>query len=415
MDHKRANPVKRMSAKAYIAIAVIAFLAAAYVLSTLDFSSRRIDRDNLLIDIVEFGDLDIKVGANGILLAKEVEYLATQVEGRVTRLKVRPGDSVAEGQVLVELTNPDLITAFDQAGSALEGAKASLVSFQVDIENRLLNQQSTTLRAKFDLEKARLQLEADRQLIEKNIISQIEYQQSQLDVEQLAEMYAIEQSRLSKSESNMVSQIAVEESKVKQAIQALTRAEDQMNALLITAQMAGIVQELNLNIGQRIQPGTSVGRIARQDVLYAELNVPSRQASDVVMGQRVEIDTRNGVIEGIVSRIDPAVIDGTVLIDVDLISKIPKAARPELAVEGTIYVAEIKNSLYTGKPAFTRINSEQSIYRLDAEGNYAERIVIKVGQASVNYIEILSGLEAGDRVILSDSSDWQDYSRILLN
>jgi RND family efflux transporter MFP subunit len=213
----------------------------------------------------------------------------------------------------------------------------------------------------------------------------------------------------------MKAQLAAKQAQVVQLSKALDRANDNISALTITAGIDGVLQEMNLKIGQRLLPGSEIGRIARQDQLYAELKVIARQASDISVGMPVIVDTRNGTISGQVTRIDPSVIDGTVLVDVKLVGELPNGARPELQVEGVITIAELRNVLFVGKPSYAKENSSSSVYQLDENDNYAERKVVKFGRSSVSFVEVVSGLKNGDKIILSDSSDWQAYDKILIN
>lgn len=388
--------------------------ATAYALATMDFSTRRITRDEVLIGTVAHGDLAITVAANGILLAREIEMISAKVEGTAIRIHVRPGDSVSAGQVLVDLDNPLLEANVESSQFALDGANADLVSNRITIENQILNLESALIQSRFALEKARLELEAKRRLSINGVISRIEFQQIELDVQQKEQLVAIEAQRLQKSQENQGSQLAVLRSGVQQAEQSLARARTEQANLQVRSSMAGVVQEMGIDFGQRLRPGEQLGRIARQDLLYAQLNVPSLQAGELATGQRVVLNTRSGLVEGAISRIDPAVINGTVLVDVNLSSALPAAARPELAVEGTIYIAEIHDTLYVQRPATSRSHARQIVFRLDAQGEYAERTTVEIGRVSVNHAQIVDGLREGDRIILSDSSDWQDQSRVLL-
>jgi hypothetical protein len=174
------------------------------------------------------------------------------------------------------------------------------------------------------------------------------------------------------------------------------------------------VQAINVEVGQQLQPGNPIGRIARQDELYAELKVPAREATQVQAGQKVLVDTRNGTVNGIVSRVDPGVTDGTVVVDVDLQGPLPAGARPQLQVEGTLYVSRLPNTLYVGKPSYVKNDAAIAVYRLDPAGRYATRVRIKAGKVSLNHLQVLEGLRAGDRIITSEVGDWQDQDRILL-
>jgi HlyD family secretion protein len=414
MDIQRPKQKKLFTPSRIAALLVVSIAAAIYVLSSLDYATLRVDRETVLIGTVQHGDLDVTVAANGVLLARDIELLSAQVDGTAKRLLAKAGDKVSKGQVLAELDNPSLTTTVEKRRFELDKAKADHVSARIDIENQLLNHESALMQQKFSLEKVQLDLKAKQRLIVAQVISQIEFQQAELNVQQQTQMVAIEEQRLAKSRENKNSQLAALDASLRQAEQSLAQAQTDQANLQLTATMDGIIQQMNVDIGQSLRAGEQVGRIANQSVLYAQLNVPSLQASDLALDQRVELNTRNGVIEGKLTRIDPAVLNGTVLVDVELSSALPASARPELAVEGTIYVAEIRNSLYVERPAASRSNSEQTLFVLDAQAGYGTRSVVKLGRVSVNYVEVLQGLAQGDRIIISDSSDWQSEAQILL-
>lgn len=394
---------------------VAALLVVLLGVASIDFSSKRIKRNSLLIGEVKKGQLDIKVSANGVLLPREVEWLASQVEGRVRKMHVKPGDSVKAGQVLVELDNPLLQVAEQEAISVLEGTKAELEAFKADLDNRLMEQEAVALRTQFSLDKSLLQHKAEETLLKDGIVSELDYQRTKLDVEQFTEVLELEKQRLQRFKNNMSIELAAKEAKVTQAQQSLERARNSVKALTVTSGINGIVQAMDLEIGQRLQPGGEIGRIAQQDLLYAELKVQARQASKIVQGQKALIDTRNGEVEGKVRRVEPAVNEGTVIVDVDLVGKLPAGARPELQVEGIIFQEQFPNTLFVAKPNLVKTNSTVSLYRLDEDGDYAERISVKLGEASVDRVQVLDGLQERDRIILSDSSSWQEHDVILLN
>ncbi|WP_101757779.1 efflux RND transporter periplasmic adaptor subunit [Oceanicoccus sp. KOV_DT_Chl] len=413
MDRARQQPLNGKLSPLVI-ISSVVIIAIVVSLIMLDFGSPRIDRDDLQTDTVQQGDLTIQVNGNGVLLPKDIEWIASRVEGRVAAIHKRAGDIVAAGELLIELNNPALVTAAEEALSALEGAKAEKLSYSVDLENQLLNQKSISLQAKFAYESAKLKLDAETQLRKKsNIIADIDYQRTQLEVKQLLARYSIEQERLQKSQTNTAAQLAAKDAYIKQLSKALDRSNDKVSALAITASISGVLQSMNLEIGQRLLPGNEIAKVAQQDQLYAELKILARQATNIVLGQDVIIDTRNGTTTGHVSRIDPAVTQGSVIIDVTLNGELPKGARPELQVEGIITTAILRNILYVGKPSYSKTDSQISVYKI--EGDYAQRLFIQTGQASMNNIQIISGLKAGDEIILSDSSDWQQHEKILIN
>lgn len=394
-------------------ILVVMLCAIAWLLLSLDLATRRVDGDSLRIGTVTRQDLAIEVNANGVLLPREVEWIAAQVEGRVYAIHRRAGEEVKAGEVLVTLSNPELINNAEEARSALEGGRAALVSYEVDLQNLLLDQQAATLRAKFAHASAVLKLDAETRLREtSNIIPDIDYQRTLLEVEQLRASHAIEQQRATQQETNIKTQLTARTAQVEQLARAVERAQGKIDALTVRAGMSGVVQQMGLEIGQRLLPGAQVARIARQEELYAELKVLAQQATDVALGQAVTIDTRNGVVSGRVSRVDPAVNEGTVVVDVTLGGDLPPGTRPELQVQGLITVAQLHDALIVDKPAYSRADGQLTLYRLLPGQEIAERTVVQTGRASVNQIEIVGGLEAGDRIILSDTSDWQDQSRI---
>ncbi len=396
-----------------LALPAAILCAATGLLLSTDLTTRRVDGDALRIGTVTRQELAIDVSANGVLLPREVEWIAAQVEGSVLSIQRRAGEVVNKGDILVTLSNPELLNTVEEARAALEGGRAALVSYEVDLQNQFLNQQSATLRAKFAHDSAQLKLDAETRLRETSIIiPDIDYRRTQLEVEQLRASHQIERQRTAKQEANIATQLAARTAQVEQLARALERAQNKVDSLTVRAGMNGMVQQLDLEIGQRLLPGAQVARIAKQDNLYAELKVLARQATHITAGQPAVIDTRNGTAAGRVSRVDPAVNEGTVVVDVILTEALPAGARPELPIEGMVTIARLEDAMIVDKPAYARADSPLTVYRLLPGQEIAERTAVQTGRASVNQIEITVGLEAGDRIILSDTSDWQDQSRI---
>jgi multidrug efflux pump subunit AcrA (membrane-fusion protein) len=416
LDHTRpqsnAKLIKRV---VLISSLLLIVIGGGVTLANIDFDTHRVDRDKLSTETVQRGTMEIKVSANGQLLAKNIELLASQVSGRVAKSLVKPGELVKTGQLLVELNNPQLIASSEEAYSAWEGSVTELKAAEADLQTNLLNQEGVLNQAQFALEKAQLQLEAETKLIGQQIISEIDYKRTKLNVAQLTKTVAIEESRQKKIRDNIKVQLSVRQSRVTQLARALDRAKNQAANLHVIAGINGIVQAINIEVGQQLQPGSPIGRIAQQDQLYAELKVPAREATEVQAGQSVVIDTRNGTAKGIVKRIDPGVTDGTVIVDVDLRGELPTGARPQLQVEGIIYLSQLPNTLYVGKPAYVKTNANIAVYKLDPAGRYASRVTIKAGKVSLSYLQVLQGLDAGDRIITSEIGEWQDQDRILLD
>jgi HlyD family secretion protein len=410
-EKSKASQLKR---PAVLAAIVIALISGGVMLASIDFSTHRVDRTTLSVETVRQGTMEVKVAANGQLLSKRIEQLAAQVPGRVAKADIKPGAVVQVGQVLVELENPQLTASAEEAQSAWEGAVAELQSSGAELQTNLLNQQVNITQVLFNMEKAQAKTDADEALARNGLISGVELRRSQLDSIQLKKIHEIETSRLRKISDNIQVQLAVKKSRVTQLARALDRARTQVADLKVVASIRGIVQAINVEVGQQLQPGSPIGRIAQQDQLYAELKVPAREATQVQAGQKVVVDTRNGTVNAIVTRVDPGVTDGTVVVDADLLEALPAGARPQLEVEGTIYISQLPNTLYVGKPSYVKNDAVITVYKLDPAGRYATRTTIKAGKVSLNYLQVLQGLQPGDRIITSEIGEWQSQDRILL-
>lgn len=415
MDRARTkSAASQLKRPAIIATIVVALIGGGVVLANIDFSTQRVDRTKLSIDTVQQGTMEVKVAANGQLLSRRIEQLAARVSGRVARADIKPGAVVQVGQVLVELTNPQLTGSAEEARSAHEGAVAELQAAEAELQTNMLNQEVVLTQVRFNTEKAKAKAEADAALMREGLISNIEARRSQLELEQLQQTYEIEASRLKKVRDNIQVQLSVRRSRVAQLARALERARTQVADLNVVAGISGIVQAIGVEVGQQLQPGSPIGRIAQQEQLYAELRVPAREATQVQVGQKVVVDTRNGTVDGVVTRVDPGVTDGTVVVDVDLQGALPPGARPQLQVEGTVYVTQLPHTLFVGKPSYVRNDSALTVYKLDPAGDYASRVTVRAGKVSLDYLQVLDGLQAGDRIITSEIAEWQGQDRILL-
>lgn len=415
MDRVRTkSKASQFKRPAIIAAIVLVLISGGVMLANIDFSTQRVDRTTLTIETVQQGTMEVKVSANGQLLSRRIEQLAAQVSGRVAKADIKPGAVVQVGQTLVELANPQLVASAEEAQSAWEGAVAELQAAEADLQTNMLNQEVAVTQVRFNAEKAKAKTEADEDLAKNGLISGVELKRSRLELAQLNETYQIEASRLKKVRDNIQVQLSVRRSRVTQFARALDRAKTQAGDLKVVAGISGIVQAINVEVGQQLQPGSPIGRIAQQDQLYAELKVPAREATQVQPGQRVVVDTRTGTVNGVVARVDPGVTDGTVVVDVDLQGALPEGARPQLQVEGVVYTSQLPNTLYVGKPAYVKNDADIAVYKLDAGDRYATRVTIKAGKVSLNYLQVLQGLRAGDRIITSEIGGWQGQDRILL-
>src|SRR5690606_6409381 len=364
---------------------------------------------------VKRGEMLRQVRGPGVLAPREIRWIAAQTDGRVERILVRPGTAVEPDTVLVELSNPDLLRQAEEARYQLEAAKAELAEMELRLKSQELDQRSQLAVAQTEYESARLQAEANKQLVDEGVVSSIEYQRSELLARQQKIRMDIERERLEQFAASMAAQLAAQRARFDQVKNAYERRLELVDSLQVRAGIAGVLQEVQVEEGQRIALGTNIARVARPDDLQAELQVPETQARDVQMGQLVHVDTRNGVVDGRVIRIDPTVRNGTVQVDVELIGKVPRGARPDLSVDGTIEIERLADVVHTGRPVYGQANSTISLFKLVEGGRYAVRVPVEIGRTSVNKVEIVQGLVPGDRVVLSDTSAYDEYERIRID
>jgi multidrug resistance efflux pump len=413
MDRVKPQTNRRsLSRLAWLGGAVLMVGCVGVALAFTDFSTARVDPANLTISTVEQGTLEVKVRGSGQLLPKNVEYLGAQVSGRVVKKLVQPGDVVKAGQVMLELANPKLVVTSEEAASAWEGAVTELRATESELKTDLLNQEIALTQAKFALQSAQLQMQAESELKEANLVPDVQFQRTKLSVVQLKQALDIGQDRVNAIRANIKMQVAVKQAKVTELGRALERAKGDVRNLQIVAGIDGIVQAFKLNIGQELAAGESLGRIAQSGLLYAELKVPAGDASDVQIGQPVVVDTHNGVVNGVVTRVDPAITEGTVVVDVGLKDALPAGARPQLAVDGDIYLVRLPNTVFVRKPSYAQNNASVPVYKVDASGKYADKLVVQSGKLSLTTMQVLRGLKAGDRIITSEAGDWQGKDRI---
>lgn len=396
------------------AIAALATAAAAYGVSRLEPAAPQVERQSIWIDTVKRGELLREVRGPGQLVPKETRWIAADAAASVERIVVRPGARVQPDTLIIELGNPEIDDQMLSARAALEAAKADLDARRVQLESQMLDQQALIASVEADFQGAKLQAEAEGELNRRGIVSALQYRQSQLKADQLGVRRGIEQQRLAMLKRNLAAQLAAEQARLDQLANTYELRRRQAEGLKVRAGMSGILQAIAVEEGQQIAPGTSIARVARPDVLRAELRIPETQAKDVKLDQTVRVDTRNGIVDGRVARIDPAVQNGTVQVDVDLIGELPPGARPDLSVDGTIEIERLSDVVYVGRPAFGQADSTTTLFRLDDEGDVARRVPVKLGRASVSLIEIASGLQPGDRVILSDTTSYDQHDRLRL-
>jgi HlyD family secretion protein len=372
-----------------------------------------VDRDTLWIDTVQRGPLVRQVRGTGALVPEDIRWIPAATSGRVEAILVRPGTEVMPVTVILELSNPTLQQELQDTALRVQSAEANLTNLRVQLETEHLQRESTTATIEADYKKAALQAEINEQLASRQLVSSLTLQQSVLDRELLASRLEISRKQLEKGVEQMQARLAAEQSGIDQVRALLQLKQRQVDELKVRAGVPGVLQQVPVDVGQQVAPGTNLARVANPSQLKAELKIAETQAKDIQIGQPVSIDTRNGLVDGRVSRIDPAVLNGTVTVDVTLEGTLPRGARPDLTVDGTIELERLADVLFVGRPALGQEQSAVGLFKVDPEG-IAERIQVRIGRMSVDKVELVSGLDAGDQVVLSDMSAWDAYDRVRL-
>lgn len=365
-------------------------------------------------DTVERGTMVRQVRGPGTLVPEQIRYISAVTAGRVERVLAQPGITVEAGTPLVVLSNPDVELRGMEAQRQQAGAEASLANLRAQLETNRLTQEAAVATVRSQYREAQRQVTLSREMASRELISRNELQKAEDTAEELAARLEIEQKRLSFMEQSSKAQLDAQQAEIARLRGLSGFQQAYIRSLQVTAGTTGVLRELPLQEGQWVTPGDRLAVVVQPGRLKAELRIPETQAKDVVVGQRATIDTRNGVIPGRVVRIDPAVENGTVTVDVALEGALPRGARPDLSVDGTIEIERLENVLYMGRPAYGQAESTVGIFRLDPDGEHARRVNVQLGRSSVNTIEIRAGLQEGDVVILSDMSAWDSADRVRL-
>ncbi len=421
MDIARPE-IARKRRRRRIVTGVLGLLALAAVtlgLSRLKPAAPSVDRAQIWTNTVQRGDILLQVRGNGTLVPEEIHWIPATTPGRVERILVLPGAEVKADTVMVELTNPEVEQAAFDAEWQLKGAEAQYNKLKVQLQSETLTEASLAAQLNSECSVARLDAEADAKLAAEQLVDRLTAVRSKTRAEQLSERCEIEKQRLVILEQNHQAQLAAQDAELERLRAVLNLKRKQLAELKVRAGIDGVLQRLGdrdqLQVGQQLGAGANLARVADPTKLKAEVKVVETQAKDIAIGQKAVIDTRNGLIPGHVTRIDPAVQNGTVSVDVALEGALPRGARPDLSVEGTIELALLKDVLYVGRPVHGQSDSTVGLFKLTAGGREAIRVPVKLGRSSVNTIEILQGLNVGDTVILSDMSQWDAHDRVRLN
>ena len=394
--------------------------AVIVVLLTLGISRLKpaapaVERSTVVIDTVKRGEMVREVRGLGTLVPEDIRWIPAVTEARVERLVLLPGTRVTPDSVILELSNPELEQQALEAESQARAAEARYTELKVRLESQLLDQKAAAARVQAESKQARLRADADTELAKDGLIAGLTLKLSQSAAEELEHREGIEQQRLGIAGEAIEAQLRVQQAEVEQRRALARLRRSQVEALRVRAGLGGVLQIVPVEVGQRVTPGTNLARVARPERLKAVIRVPETQARDVVPGQKAVVDTRNGVVPGRVVRVDPAVQNGTVTVDLALLGELPKGARPDLTVDGTIELERLENALHVGRPAMGQPQSTVGLFRLVKGTSEAVRVKVRLGQASVSTIEIVDGLAEGDEVILSDTAAWDSTDRIRLN
>lgn len=405
---------KRLRRIAYSIAALLVVTVVSVALARMEPAAPTVDRATLLIDTVKRGPFVRQVRGLGTLVPEDTRWLPATTDGRVERIVLRPGAVVRPDSIILELSNPQVEQEALNARLALQSAEAALENLRVQLQNDLLTQQSQVASIEAEYKQAQMDAETNDALAKQQLVSSLLQKQSALRASTLQMRYEIEKKRFAMANDSIDARTRVQQAAVDQARAVSELQQTRIADLKVRPGFAGVLQQVPVEVGQRVAPGQNLARVADPGHLKAELKIAETQAKDVELGQLAYVDTRNGIITGRVSRKDPAAVNGTVTVDVSLTEALPRGAVPDLGVDGTIELERIASALQVGRTAFGQEQSTVALFKIvDAAGN-ASRVQVRVGRSSVNTLEILSGLNEGDRVVLSDMSAWDSVDRVRL-
>jgi HlyD family secretion protein len=415
MDIKRTGKSK-LKKRIRVAVLVILGLAAVggitFALAKLKPAAPTLDRATAVIETVKRGEMRREVRGNGTLVPQVTRWVPAPAEGRVEKIMVQAGVEVGAGTVIVELSNPQMEQQAIDADFQVKAAEADQESLRVRLESESMTQQSTTASINAEYSQAKIQLDTDEALAKQGLVADLLLKISRVKVQDLANRLKVEQQRLAIAGKATKAQMNAGAARLQQLRTLAKLKKDQVEALKVRSGTSGVLQVVAVQEGQQVTPGVNIARVADPASLKAELKIGETQIKDVRIGQPVAVDTRNGIIQGKVSRIDPAAREGTFVVDAELTGPLPGSARPDLSVDGTIELERLNNVLYVGRPAFGQGQQTVGMFKLTPDGQEAVRTQVALGRSSVSTIEIVSGLKEGDQVVLSDTSALDSYTRI---
>jgi RND family efflux transporter MFP subunit len=418
MDIARPDLKRQKRRRQIILLAVVMVLVVATTAAVLRLkpAAPSVERGTVWTDTVKRGPMLRQVRGLGTLTPTQeaIRQIPAETDATVVRIRMLPGSQVKADSILVEMSDPQVEQAALDAQLQMKAAEAAYQSLRVTLDSALMDLKASAATVTADYEQAKLQGETDKALFDMGVISGLAYKSSKGKADELTIRNNLEMQRIAVNQKAIESQLAEQQAKIDQMRALFELKQKQLDTLKVRAGIDGVLVDLPLQVGQRVAPGTMLAKVVQPNHLMAELKIAETQARDVQIGEPASVDTHNGVIPGTVMRVDPAVENGTVTVDVSLTGDLPKGVRPDLSVDGTVDLERLDNILYVGRPAFGQENSTISLFKLDPDGNGAVRVPVKVGRASVNSIQVIEGLREGDTVILSDMSRWDSTDRVKL-
>jgi HlyD family secretion protein len=415
VPRKNASRNRKIKRVIYFMVALVAVGGITYAVSKLKPADPSVDKNTLLMDTVKRGTVPRQVRGIGTLVPEEIRWIPANSDGRVEQIPVKPGAEVSPDTVLVIMSNPQLEQLTLEAGTQLKAAESDYASLKVRLERQILDQKAAAATVKSDYTQAKMQSEVNESLYKQGLLSEILWRTSKVRADELATRKDIEEKRGNIMLDEVKAQLAAQDAQLEQRRALYKLRQDQVSQLRVRAGMRGVVQVVQVQVGQQVTAGTNLTRIADPSLLKAELRVAETQVRDIALEQPASIDTRNGVIQGKVSRIDPSAQNGTFTVDVRLEGELPKGARPDISVEGTIELERLENILYVGRPVYGQERSTVGIFKVNPDGKGASRVQVRLGRTSVNIIEVIDGLREGDQIVLSDTASYDNVDRIRLN
>lgn len=419
MDKPREKSVARnrkIRRGVYLVLALAVVGTVSVMLAKLKPASPTVERSTVIIDTVKRGEMLRQVRGTGTLVPEEIVWIPAVTSGRVEKRLIQQGTTVSPETVIFELSNPELQQALVDSELQLKSAEAEFTNKKVDLETQLLNQRASAATVEADYQSAKLEADSYAQLVKEGLYSDLQYKQKQTKSNELATRNDLEKKRIAMTTEAMKTQLAVTQSTLDQRRSLVELRRKQVQDLRVRAGMHGVLLQLAVEVGQQVTPGTNLARVSNPNKLKAQVRIAETQLKDMRLGLPATIDTRNGIINGHVIRVDPAALNGTVTVDISLEDALPLGARQDMSVDGTIELERLENALNIQRPTFAQDNSTIKLFKLEADEQYAELVAIEVGRTSVTTVEIVKGLKVGDKVIVSDTSQLGDnVTRIRLN